>query len=118
VKSLAAAPFAISLAREHRAHLTLLHCIEKNGTNVTAMRHALSDLVPYAAELLDEPECVIARAEPAKKILEVAEEHGADLIVLGIHGATEEQDHKFLSRHPGVARIITEATCPVLTVRG
>ncbi len=117
-ESLAAAPFAISLAREHRAHLILLNCIENEGTSVEAMRQILADLVPYGVDLLDEPECIVARAKATDKILEIAEEHRADLIVLGIHGAKDQQGEITLRRRPGVLKVITEAKCPVLTVRG
>jgi len=116
-ESLAAAPFAISLAQEHRARLILLHCIGDSGASVEDMRQALADLVPCGTELFEEPECIVARSTATNKILSVAEEQGVDLIILGIHGTKEPQTETSLSRHPGVLRIVAEAKCPVLTVR-
>ncbi|MGA8145519.1 MAG: universal stress protein [Candidatus Acidiferrales bacterium] len=114
-ESLAAAPYAISLAQEHRARLILLHSIE-NGGNVPAMLHTLRQVVPFGAELSREPDCVVEHGAPAGKILEVAEGHGADLIVLGVHGKKGSlQEHLMRS---GVFRIVAQAKCPVLMVRG
>jgi nucleotide-binding universal stress UspA family protein len=114
-ESLAAAPYAISLAQEQRAQLILLHSIE-NGGDVPAMLHTLRQLVPFGAELRCEPDCVVEHGAPARKILEVAEGHGADLIVLGVHGI-KGPIQKHLTRS-GVFRIVTQAKCPVMIVRG
>jgi hypothetical protein len=38
--------------------------------------------------------------------------------VLGIHTARERQIDLDQFLHPGVLKIVTEASCPVLTVRG
>ncbi|MGB0035981.1 MAG: universal stress protein [Candidatus Acidiferrales bacterium] len=114
-ESLAAAPYAISLAQEHRAQLILLHSIE-NGGIVPALLDTLRQLVPFEADLRCEPDCVVEHGAPADKILEVAEGHGADLIVLGVHGM-EGPIQKHLTSS-GVFRIVTEAKCPVMLVRG
>jgi nucleotide-binding universal stress UspA family protein len=113
-ESLAAAPYAISLAQEHRAQLILLHLIADGG-DVPTMLHTLRQLVPFGADLRCEPTCVVARGTPADKILEVAEGHGADLIVLGVH-----RDKGLFPKHltrTGVFRIVAQAPCPVLIVR-
>lgn len=113
--SLAAAPYAISLVQEHRSQLILVHSIE-NGGDVPTMLHALRQLVPFGADVRCDPDCVVEHGAPAGKILEVAEGHGADLIVLGIHGKKGfVQEH--LTRS-GVYRIVAQAKCPVLIVRG
>jgi nucleotide-binding universal stress UspA family protein len=114
-ESLAAAPYVISLAQEHRAQLILLHSIE-NGGDVPAMLHTLRQLVPFGAELRCEPDCVVEHGAPAGKILEVAEGHGADLIVLGVP-ARKGHIQKHLTRS-SVFRIVRQAKCPVLIVRG
>lgn len=57
-ESLAVAPYAISLAQEHRAQLVLLHSIEKKG-DVPAMLHSLHQLIPLGAELRTEPVCIV-----------------------------------------------------------
>ena len=114
VESLAAVPYVISLAQEHRAQLIFLHLIEERG-DVPTMLHALRRLVPFGADLRCEPTCVVERGTPADKILEVAEGHGADLIVLGVH-----RDKGPFPRHltrTGTFRIVAQAQCPVLIVR-
>lgn len=116
-ESLAGAPYAISLAREHRAQQVLFHCLEKEG-DVRALLHALRDIVPFGSDLRYEPDCVVERGRPAEKILEIAEGHGADLIVLGVHGADGRLAKTTHFTRTGAYRIVTEAKCPVLTVRG
>lgn len=116
-ESLAGAPYAISLAREHRAQLVLFHCLEKDG-DIPTFLHTLRDIVPFGTDLRCEPDCVVERGRPAEKILEAAEGHGADLIVLGVHGADGRPAKTMRFARTGVYRIVTQAKCPVLTVRG
>jgi nucleotide-binding universal stress UspA family protein len=116
-ESLAGAPYAISFAQEHGAQLILLHCPESDG-DVSTLRHALRDVVPFGSELRCEPECIVEHGTPANKILEVSERHGADMIILGVHGA---EGHLAGSTHlarSGAYKVVTQAKCPVLTVRG
>jgi nucleotide-binding universal stress UspA family protein len=113
-ESLAAVPYVISLAQEHRAQLIFLHLIEDRG-DVPTMLHALRRLVPFGADLRWEPTCVVERGTPADKILEVAEGHGADLIVLGVH-REKGPFPKHLMR-TGTFRIVAQSKCPVLIVR-
>jgi nucleotide-binding universal stress UspA family protein len=124
-ESLAAAPYAISLAQEHHAHLTLLHVIERSGAGDLirpdelesgAVQH-MQNLVPGKPELWCEPQYVVQEGKPAETILEVAKNRKSDLIVLGVRkpegipgGAT----------HLPIAvahKVIAHAVCPVLTVR-
>lgn len=118
-----AASYAISLAQENQARLTLLHVIEdqKTGEFVHPSEIAqfklqkLDELVPKEAELWCEPKCLVEKGEAAQKILEVAQKHSADLIVLGAQPA------KWLSTHLNIStvhQVVAEAPCPVLTVRG
>lgn len=114
-ESLAAAPYAISLAREHRARLVLLYC-RKESEEVHLLRQALGEIVPFGAELRNSPDCVVEHGRPAEKILEAAEAHEADMIVLGI-GKTQ---HVVRVTHmqSGSYEVVARAKCPVLTVRG
>jgi nucleotide-binding universal stress UspA family protein len=116
-ESLTAAPYAISLAREHHAQLILMHCIGRDE-DVEGMHRALANLDPLAADLIAEPDCIVERGRPVEKILEVAEGHAVDLIVLGIRPANGKRFELEQFLHPGVLRIVSQATCPVLTVRG
>ncbi len=124
--SAGAAAQAISLAQEFQARLTLLHVIaeEKPGDLVHApellgtARRLLRKLVPPEADMWCEPNFAVERGAVAEKILQVASERNADLIVLGVRRP---------SGFPGAAthlpmatahKIVTHAACPVLTVRG
>jgi nucleotide-binding universal stress UspA family protein len=123
--SFAALPYAISLAEENQAELDILRVVppQKNGELVhpselmDATMRQMKQLVPLEAEAWCKPRFIAETGEPAQKILQVAELNKADLIVLGV---------KRVDRAIGVThipwtiahRIIAEARCPVLTVRG
>jgi nucleotide-binding universal stress UspA family protein len=124
--SVAAASYAISLAQEFQAHLTLLHVVADDEPGdfvhsrelVKSANRLLRNLIPSAAELWCEPRFAVEQGSPAEKILEVANRTNADLIVLGVHRP---------SGFPGAAthlpiatahKVVSNAPCPVLTVRG
>lgn len=122
--SLAALPYAVSLAQEHQSHLTLLHVVgkAKTGELVHAEQYAestlrrLKELVPAGAELWCEPKCRVEHGAEAEKIMEVAVALGADLVVLGVHkpeGGLGAATHLLPSV---VHKIVAQAHCPVLTV--
>jgi nucleotide-binding universal stress UspA family protein len=125
-ESLNAAPYAISLAEEFQARLTLLHVIaeEKPGDLIlprellASSERRLHEIFPAEAEPWCVPQFVVEKGAAAEKILEVAERRKADLIVLGVRRP---------SGFPGAAthlpiatahKVVAQATCPVLTVRG
>ncbi len=126
--SLAALPYAVSLAEEDEAQLTLLHVVEEPEAGIADLdgvkaylMHRLQELVPPAAEPWCHAECLLEFgrqfARPTERILEIAEEQAADLIVLGVHPVHGKLG---LVTHLAstTAQILTEAACPVLTVRG
>jgi nucleotide-binding universal stress UspA family protein len=115
-ESLAAAPYAISLAREHRARLILLNCMEECG-DVRSMLHTLRELVPFGTDLRCDPTCVVQRGAHEEKIMDVAESHGADMIVLGVSAADRDPSKKAHLQSSALYRIVTQSICPVLTVR-
>lgn len=116
-ESLHAAPYAISLARQHRAHLILLNCFEGGEDGIQAMLQGLRQLVPFGADLRCEPICIVERGPHGQKILNVAESHGADLLVLGVDGASRGATYNNRLRGSSLYKIVTQAICPVLTVR-
>jgi nucleotide-binding universal stress UspA family protein len=71
-------------------------------------------LVPKEAWAWCSPEFVARFVPPAQRILDLAEEQEADLIVMGVK--------KFAmpghSPWPVASQVVAEASCPVLTVRG
>ena len=121
-------PYALSLAEEHRARLTLLHVARQAG--IVGAEFAMPEMIPYEYEeaasggqqlrelitneppLWQEPEYLVQFGEPAEIILCTAAKD-VDLIVLGVHRPA------FLTKHlgSGVAyRIVCEAPCPVMSV--
>ena len=123
-ESLVAAPYAISLAEEHQAHLSLVHVVEKvepgrkdPEQTVVGLTERLLELVPPEAELWCEPRPFVEYGPPVERILGLADQRHADLIVLGVRSG------KYLgaSTHLPMAtadNIVAEAKCPVFTVRG
>ncbi|HVS90142.1 MAG TPA: universal stress protein [Candidatus Acidoferrum sp.] len=125
-ESLAAEPYAVSLAQENQARLMLLHVITKLGQrrsgntgelSVAEAMHWLYELVPEDAELWCRPEALVEHGEPADRILQAAEERGADLIVLGVRDAASHLTAATHLDRTTAYKIVANAHCPVLTVR-
>jgi nucleotide-binding universal stress UspA family protein len=118
-ESLAATPYAVYLAKEHRAELILMHSIQDaEPGQVDSAYDTLRDVVPAGVDLEFKPTCVVERGTPEATILSVAESHDADLIVLGVRGA---HGHALAITHfsRSIAyKVVTQATCPILTVHG
>jgi nucleotide-binding universal stress UspA family protein len=124
-ESMAAAPYAISLAQENDAQLFLLHVLPVAGSEREAKKpeasvvqavHKLAELVPSEAELWCRPEPMVECGEPAEKILGVAQQRDADLIVLGVRGARLMGAATHLEGSTA-HKMVAHAKCPVLTVR-
>jgi nucleotide-binding universal stress UspA family protein len=123
----AAAAYAISLAQEYQAHLTLLHVIgePKTGDLVTseqlaaATERRLWQIVPPESELWCEPHCIVGQGAAADEILTIANHRKADLIILGVRRPAGFRGGK--ATHLPIAtahKVVSAATCPVLTIRG
>ena len=126
--SLAALPYAVSLAEEDQAQLTFLHVVEKLAAAIVdldevtaALMLRLQKLVPPEAEPWCHAECLLEFgrqfATPVQRILEISKDRATDLIALGVRPA---QGKLGLTTHLAstTAQILTQAACPVLTVRG
>ena len=120
-ESLAAAPFAASLAQEFQARLSLLHVIEGYASvhrppgPIEFALQRLAKLVPEEASLWCSPEPVVQFGSPAECILQRASESEADLIVLGVRPSR----HLVAATHLPWAtahKVIAHAQCPVLTI--
>lgn len=120
--SLAVAPFAIGLAEEFQARLTLIHVLEdyaQLGTRPGPIEDGirrLQNLVPRTAALQYTPECILEFGDPTKCILKAAEEQETDLLVLGARAAEESVGATHLPWST-THQVIAHAKCPVLTVR-
>jgi len=113
--------YAIRLAMQYKSRLLLLHVIEQDEPKqsdhewLREYRRILRNLLPeYAGDLLVEP---VLRVEVAKnstaRILQVADEVGSDLIIMDIRPEEPWATHL----RDKVSEIISNANCPVLTVR-
>jgi nucleotide-binding universal stress UspA family protein len=123
-ESLAGVDHAVSMARENHARLVLLHVIRQfkqeevlgDLTAAEAIYH-LNQVLPQDAQLWHRPELMVKFGEPAEQIVDVAQQSGADLIVLGVRGGDRfgavSHAERTITHH-----VVVNASCPVLTVRG
>ena len=113
VDSLAALPYAISLARQDQARLYFLHVMGNRDQDEVSLKARLQNLIPQDEKLFCEPKIFLQFGQAAPAILEMAEELAVDLIVLG------PRKQSGLPGTMGTAyTVVTQALCPVLTVRG
>ncbi len=122
----AAAAYAVSLAEEFQARLVFLHVVPRLEPNdlvmasdvVTSSKALLEKLLPAEAKDWCKPEYFVEQGNPAEKILELAHFRESDLIVLGVKpeaGVPGAAIHLPIST---AHKVVSHATCPVLTVRG
>lgn len=127
--SRSALDFALSLAREGNADLTILHVLEwpdalpPNRPVPTLefraaaerdVRAMLAQLVPDADRQRAHPTLRLGEGKAYREILEVASEGRTDLIVMGVHGRNPLDLMLFGST---TNQVVRRATCPVLTLR-
>ena len=112
---------AVSLAEAFHSRLTLMHVFE-DYTHVGSQPDLvedglrnLQDLLPRNASLPYAPEMVLEFGHAAERILKVAAEREADLLVLGAHSASRARSTHlpWTTAH----QVIAQAHCPVLTIR-
>jgi nucleotide-binding universal stress UspA family protein len=123
--SVAAAPYAVSLAENNEARLLLMHVTrpieqKKRGQecelSVAEMIHRLYDIVPDRARLSIPPEVSIEYGSPAQRIIEAAKQRSADLIVLGVRSARGHLGAATHIERRTAHEVVAHASCPVLTV--
>ena len=127
--SLAALRFAVSIAEESDAHLTLLHVLEgaeddgntgrgrggKLRDVAEAEAHARLDALITAEERVwCKPSTKIACGKAYRQILAAAERERTDLIVIGARGP-RPLDLAFFGSTTN--HVVRRASCPVLTLR-
>ena len=131
--SLSALAYALNLAEEADAHLTLLHVIEMppelrehplapnfdvdriHAAAEADARRRLRDLVPDQARTYCTVETDVVEGRAYRRVLQRAAEEEADLIVMGVHGRGAVDLLVFGST---THHVIRAAACPVLIVRG
>ena len=132
-RSLDALAYALNLAGETDARLTLFHVIEyqpvlqpelavvdvdlariRDATEREARRR-LHALIPDQARTYSMVETAVVEGRAHREVLRQAAEQQADLIVMGAHGTGVIDGLVFGST---THHVIRSATCPVLIVRG
>ena len=119
--SLRAAQYAVALAEEMDAHLTLLHVepsknkarFDEEGRN--AIYRQLRNLLPLDSECWCRPKVRFELGDPATQILASAQQDEANLVVMSTHDDPLFADHAPWSV---LAKVVRDAKCPVLAVRG
>jgi nucleotide-binding universal stress UspA family protein len=119
-----AACYATSVAQRDQAELILVHACKKSKSggpdkgselSVAEALHRLNETVPCTAKLRSRPEMLVEHGEPATRIVEVAKQKEADLIVMG---APNTRNLAATHLETGtVHSVVPQAPCPVLTVR-
>ena len=122
--------YAIALAQQLHARLTLLHVLDMTPVTMDEMTAGvaatyLDDLETGAQHLLQaslervqraglQGESLLVQGTPTQTIVDTAGEQGVDLILMGTHGRTGLA-HVFLG---SVAEhVVRQAPCPVLVMR-
>lgn len=123
----AGAPYAISMAEENQARLLLLHVmrdpaertVDQTAQDSAAnVMHQLYEIVPGSAEIWCRPEATVRFGPPAERILDAARELDADLIVLGVRDPGKRMGAATHLERATAHKIVANAACPVLTIRG
>ena len=117
-----ACTYALSLAEENQAELTLLHMVplvpmQQQDEVRESMQKRLESLVPADALPWCKPHYQIKFDFAVDGILDTAKQLDANVIVMGVHSARSPQ---LTSHLPWAAayEVVCHASCPVLTVRG
>jgi nucleotide-binding universal stress UspA family protein len=131
--SLSALAYALNLAGEADAHVTLLHVIEMppelrenpmapdfdidriHAAAEADARSRLQELIPDQARTYCTVETAVVEGRAYRRILQRSAEEQADLIVMGVHGRGVMDLLVFGST---THHVIRAGTCPVLIVRG
>ena len=127
-ESLAALPYALSFAEEDQSELVLLHIVGQPGAGITnaeevkaSLAARLEALVPPEAQPWCRPVCAVEFghqfARPAERIVDVARERTADLIVMGVRPSSSAISTVTHLTHTMAQHVLAHAPCPVLTVR-
>ena len=131
--SVSALEYAMDIAREANAQLTLLHVIEvppeltahypasgdfnvddiRAAAEAECLRH-LRSLIPESMRSDGRARTVVEEGAAYDQVLRVAASDKSDLIVMGVHGRGAMELMVFGSN---TARVTRAAACPVLVVR-
>jgi nucleotide-binding universal stress UspA family protein len=113
--------YALSLAEENQAELTLLEAVplvpwQHRASVEQRSRRALEGLIPESAKDWCIPQIVVRWEHPAEAILREAKDREADLIVMSVHRSRAASWSAHLP-WPVASEVVSRAPCPVLTIR-
>jgi len=118
-----AVPWVLSAAREWRSAVTVLHIIERlegeaardSARVQRVLENRMHNLIGSAGAIPPNTEFEFAVGSIEDNIIQAAERHGSDLVVLGL-----KAPDTYVDRLPWMHayRVVCEVGCPVLTVRG
>jgi nucleotide-binding universal stress UspA family protein len=119
-ESLAAVPYAISLAQENQARLYLLHVTPGpvSASIDASLQERLNNLVTPEAQLWCDPKALVESGDAGQKILELSQELAVDLIVLGTKPVARLAGTISHVAMATAYKVVSQAICPVFTVRG
>lgn len=128
--SLRALEYALSLAQEDNATITLVHVVESlpetgplpPGFDLDAYRHRLrgellerlKGVIPAHAPEWCKPEAIVVEGKAWLELLRISEERNADLMVLGVHGRGPLDRLLFGST---TSQVVRRSEAPVLSIR-
>jgi nucleotide-binding universal stress UspA family protein len=111
---------AAELAAQHNAGLILQHVVRPQdrhevfaGRTLDEMEADLLSLVPVELQERISVQTIVVPGDPTEELLYQARAQGADLIVLGAHGASA---FAAITRHGIVYKVLAHAHCPVITM--
>jgi nucleotide-binding universal stress UspA family protein len=114
-------PYALALASERSARLTLLHVLPEDSLRYrdrsNILRFAMDELkklLPHEASTLCKPEFAVDAGDAGEQIVRFARDEHPDVIVMGLPPVPESAVQM---RASVTYRVISSAACPVLTVR-
>jgi nucleotide-binding universal stress UspA family protein len=124
ISSLEALPYAVTLAQDNEAQLTLVHIAEETtmgpfyygDSRSVAFRKRLESLVSANSGFLCESEFVVGNGDRAEGLVRIAANLDASLIVMSVRGTPAEAFARVL--RPVDGQLICRAQCPVLMVSG
>ncbi|HLY63842.1 MAG TPA: universal stress protein [Terriglobia bacterium] len=118
-ESAPATNYALSFALEYEARLTVMHVMNNpaQGPEWRLAKNCYDRMeaqIPPEVKPWCKVDCHVAAGDPADMILKTASELKSDLIVLGVKRASALSTHRMGNL---AYRVVTEAACPVLTIR-
>jgi nucleotide-binding universal stress UspA family protein len=112
--------YAISVAEEYRAELTVMHVVEEAPSEATredllaTVTRQLEKLIPAERHQSIKVKTAVRTGKPYERIVEYAREAEIDLVTMGVYGAGVLDRAIFGST---TYRVIQLGPCPVLAVR-